>query len=90
MPTMTQTTIQLQIPFDSLVNAISTLAIEDEIQLLQLLETEIAQLEEDRLEEDPTVLAEIEASRTAYQAGDYQTLDRYMASRSRNCKVKML
>ena len=81
MPTMTQPTIQLQIPFNSLVNAIATLAIEDKIQLFQLLETEIAQLEEDSLEEDPTVLAEIEASRTAYQSGDYQTLDRYMASR---------
>ncbi|NER36006.1 MAG: hypothetical protein F6J93_18795 [Oscillatoria sp. SIO1A7] len=81
MPTMTQPTIQLQIPFDSLVNAIATLTIEDKIQLFQLLETEIAQLEEDCLEEDPAVLAEIQESRTAYQAGDYQTLDRYIASR---------
>lgn len=79
---MTQPTIQLQIPFDSLVNAIATLAIEDKIQLFQLLETEIAQLEEDYLEEDPTVRAEIQKSRTAYQAGDYQTLDQYMASRN--------
>ena len=56
-------------------------AIEDKIQLFQLLETEIAQLEEDSLEEDSTVLAEIQASRTAYQTGDYQTLERYMAFR---------
>lgn len=81
MPTMTQPTIQLQIPFDSLVNAIAALAIEDKIQLFQLLETELAQLEEDSLEEDPIVLAEIQESRTAYQAGDYQTLDQYMVSR---------
>ena len=81
MLTMTQPTIQLQIPFDSLVNAIASLAIEDKIQLFQLLETELAQLEEDSLEEDPIVLAEIQESRTAYQGGDYQTLDQYMVSR---------
>ena len=79
---MTQPTIQLQIPFDSLVNAIITLAREEKIQLFHLLETEIAQLEEDEFENDPTVLAEIQEARIAYQTGDYQTLDQLMATRS--------
>ena len=79
---MTQPTIQLQIPFDSLVNAIITLAREEKIQLFHLLETEIAQLEEDEFENDPTVLAEIQEARIAYQTGDYQTLDELMATRS--------
>lgn len=79
---MTQPTIQLQIPFDSLVNAIATLAREEKIQLFHLLETEIAQLEDDEFEDDPKVLAEIQEARLAYQTGDYQTLDELMAARS--------
>lgn len=78
---MTQSTIQVQIPFDSLLNAIASLTLEDKIQILHIIETEIAQLEEDELENDPTVLAEIQESRMAYQSGDYQTLEQLMDSR---------
>jgi len=47
-----------------------------------MLEEEISQAEEDLLEEDPTVLAEIDEARIAYQNGDYQTIDEYIATRS--------
>jgi len=80
---MTERTIQLNIPFDSLVNAITALDIEEKVKLLNLLETEISQLEEDHLEDNPTVLQEIEEARMAYRAGEYQTLDQFMAARKR-------
>ena len=74
---MNQTTVKLQIPFASLVEAIASLKYEEKLQLLQLLEAEIADAE-DLLENDPVVLAEVEDARRAYQQGDYQTIDEYM------------
>lgn len=79
---MTQTTVQLQIPFQSLVDAIASLNLEEQRQLWQILEEAIAQAEEDLLEKDPTVQAEIQAARVAYQTGDYQTIEQYIANRS--------
>ncbi|NEP46393.1 MAG: hypothetical protein F6K35_47235, partial [Okeania sp. SIO2H7] len=49
---MTQTTVKLQIPFASLVEAIASLELEEKLQLWQLLEAEIADAE-DALENDP-------------------------------------
>ena len=74
---MTQTTVGLQIPFQSLVDAIASLGVEEKRRLWEILESEIGQIEEDLLESDPTVKAEIEEARLAYQTGDYQTIDRY-------------
>jgi hypothetical protein len=71
-----------QTPFDSLVNAIASLNLEEKRQLLEMLEDEIFQAEEDELEQDPIVLAEIEQARQAYKAGDYQTIQEYIASRA--------
>ena len=47
-----------------------------------MLDEQIAQAEDKLLEEDPTVQAEIEEARTAYQEGDYITLDDYIAQGS--------
>lgn len=35
------------------------------------------------MEQDSTVQNEIQEARTAYQAGDYQTLEEYVAQRSK-------
>ena len=75
---MTQTTVKLQIPFASLVEAIASLELEEKLQLWQLLEAKIADAE-DALENDPVVRAEVEDARRAYQQGDYQTIDEYIA-----------
>ena len=75
---MTQTTVKLQITLASLVEAIASLELEEKLQLWQLLETEIADAE-DLLENDPVVRAEVEDARRAYQQGDYQTIDEYIA-----------
>jgi hypothetical protein len=79
---MIQETVQLQIPFEALVDAISSLGLEEKRRLWQLLDEEITQAEEDFLEEDPTIKAEIQEARTAYQTGDYQTIEEYIANRS--------
>jgi hypothetical protein len=50
---MTQETVKLQIPFESLVNAIASLGIEEKHRLWQILDAEIRQTEGDLLEEDP-------------------------------------
>lgn len=80
---MTQETVRLQIPFESLVDAIASLGIKEKRRLWQLLDEEISQVEEDLLEEDPTVQAEIQEARIAYQTGNYQTIDEYITNRSR-------
>ena len=49
---MTQETVKLQISFESLVNAISSLGIEEKRRLWQLLDKEINQGEADLLTED--------------------------------------
>lgn len=79
---MTQESVRLQIPFESLVNAIASLGLEEKRRLWQLLDEEIAQAEEDLLEQDPTVQAEIQSARVAYQTGDYQTIEEYIGNRS--------
>jgi hypothetical protein len=45
------------------------------------LDEQIAQAEEEAWEQDPTVQAEIREARAAYQAGDYVTIDEYIARR---------
>jgi hypothetical protein len=79
---MTIETVRLQIPFESLVDAISSLGLEEKRRLWQLLDEEITQAEEDLLEEDPTIKAEIQEARSAYKTGDYQTIEEYIANRS--------
>jgi Zn-dependent M16 (insulinase) family peptidase len=65
--------VNLQILFETLVEAIATLDLENKQQLLEILEEQIFDAEEDEMENSPEVLAEVEESRKAYQAGDYQT-----------------
>jgi hypothetical protein len=53
------------------VEAIATLDLENKQRLLEILEDQIFDAEEDEMENSPEVLAEVEESRKAYQAGDY-------------------
>jgi hypothetical protein len=50
---MTQETVKLQIPFESLLEAIVNLPIEEKHQVWQVLDKEINQGEADLLAEDP-------------------------------------
>ncbi|MBE9036899.1 hypothetical protein GS682_07600 [Nostoc sp. B(2019)] len=50
---MSQEIVKLQIPFESLVNAIASLGLEEKRRLWQMLNEQITQAEEDLLESEP-------------------------------------
>ena len=80
---MAQETVTLSIPFKSLIDSVAELSLEDKRRLWELLEEQIAQAEEETWERDPTVQAEIQEARAAYQAGEYVTIDEYITQRDK-------
>lgn len=78
---MAQESVRLLIPFESLVDSVTELGLRDKLRLWELLDEQIAQAEEEAWEQDPAVQAEIREARAAYQAGDYMTIDEYVARR---------
>ena len=75
---MIHTTVQMQIPFESLIESISRLGLEEKRQIESILEQQIEQAEEDLWDRDPIVQAEIREARVDYAAGNYVTLDEYL------------
>ncbi len=75
-------TVSLSIPFESLAEAIKDLSLDEKYRLWELLEEQIVEAEEEGLEQDPSVQAEIEAAREEYRVGDYETIDEYVARRT--------
>lgn len=67
---------------ESLASAISTLTLEDKEKLLSIIEQQIFEAEEESYAESAETIAEIQAARAAYEAGDYVTFDEYLANRS--------
>jgi hypothetical protein len=67
---------------DKLIKEIESLELEDQRKLLEILEERIFEAEEDLLENQPDVMAEVEASYKAYEAGDFKTIDEYMLQQS--------
>jgi len=76
---MAQETVRLMIPFEALADSVTGLSLKDKRWLWELLEEQMAQAEEEVWERDPAVPAEIQEARAAYQAGDYVTIDDYIA-----------
>ena len=74
---MAESTIKIDIPFQSLKTAISSLEIAEKHQLWELLEAELFPDDEDSKED----IAEIQAARADYKAGDYITFDEYKIQR---------
>ncbi len=75
---MAENTVKVNISFQSLLEAISSLGIPEKNQLLELLEAELFPEEED----SPQDIAEIQAARADYKAGDYTTFDQYNKQRA--------
>ena len=80
---MASESVELLIPFESLVNSVKKLHLRDKFRLWELLDEQMADVEEEVWDEDPAVQAEIREARAAYQAGDYVTIDEYIARRRR-------
>ena len=78
---MPQTAVRLSIPFESLVKSVRELGLKEKRLLWELLDEQMAQIEEDLWERDTAVRPEIQEARAAYQAGDYVTIDEYIAQR---------
>ncbi len=78
---MTQETVKLWIPFEALVDSVRELSLKDKRRLWELLDEQMAQAEEEMWERGQAVQAEIQEARVAYQAGDYVTIDEYIAQR---------
>ena len=76
---MAQEMVTLSVPFEALINSVANLTLKDKLKLWKLIEEQIALAEEEALEQDPVVLAEIREARAAYHAGDYMTIDDYLA-----------
>jgi hypothetical protein len=74
------TTINLSVPFESLVTAIRSLTWNEQQQLLKFEEQMFES--EEAWEDSPEIVAEIQQAREAYQAGDYQTLEEFMSNKS--------
>ncbi|MEA1869081.1 MAG: hypothetical protein U9N09_02870 [Euryarchaeota archaeon] len=76
---MAPESVELPIPFESLVDSVTKLHPRDKFRIWELLDEQMADDEEEVWDEDPAVQAEIRESRDAYQAGDYLTIDEYIA-----------
>jgi hypothetical protein len=83
---MAHETVTLLVPFKSLVDSITTLSLEDKRRLWELLEEEMAQAEEEMWQQDPAFQTEIQEARTAYQSGDYATIDEYIAQQTKKAQ----
>ena len=73
--------INLSIPFEALVKAIKSLDLEQKQQLLEILEEQIFESEE-KWENSPEIIAEVEEAKKAYQSGDYLTLEEFIAGQA--------
>jgi hypothetical protein len=73
------TIVRLSVPFESLLESVTNLSPRDKLRLWRVLNEQIAQWEEEILQEDPLVRAEIQEAREAYLRGDYLTLEEYIA-----------
>lgn len=78
---MAPESVELSIPFDSLIDSVTKLHLRDKFRLWELLDEQMADVEEDAWNEDLAMQAEIREARAAYQSGDYVTIDDYIAGR---------
>ena len=74
--------VRMQVSLESLIEAIATLDLGVKRKLMEIIEDQIFESEEESMENDPEVLAEVEEARKAYQIGDYQTLQEYITNQS--------
>lgn len=66
-------TVKINISFEALLDSIAELSAEEKIQLRNSLDEQI-----DALEESPEIEAEVREARTAYERGDYVSIDEYV------------
>ncbi len=75
-------TIKLQLSLDNLIEAITSLDLQEKCSLREVIEQQIFEAEEELYEENSETIAEIQSVRTEYETGEYLTFDGYLAERS--------
>jgi hypothetical protein len=80
---MSQPTITLNVPIESLLESISALPPKEKLHIFEALHEELERAEEEVYQSDPKIQAQIREARAAYQARDYVTLDDYAARSSK-------
>lgn len=83
---MAHETVKLLIPFQTLMDSVAALSLEDKRRLWEFLDEQMAQIEEELWEQDPKAQAEIREARAAYESGDYVTIDEYVAQQEKNAE----
>ena len=76
---MTQQAIKLSVTFESLLEAIGQLTLEDKLRLAAALDEQILEEEDACFGLSPETQQQIEEARSAYEAGEYVTIDELMA-----------
>jgi hypothetical protein len=75
-------TIKLQLSLEALAEAIDSLNLEEKRQLQEMIEQQIFEAQEALYEDAAETQVEIQAIRAEYTAGEYLTIDEYLANRS--------
>jgi hypothetical protein len=75
-------TIKLQLSLENLLEAISSLELTEKLQIQEMIAQQLFEAEEAEYEEDEATQAETQSVRDEYAAGEYSTLDEYLASRA--------
>jgi hypothetical protein len=73
--------VQLQLSFESLVEAIASLNLDEKRQLQEVIEQQIFEAKEVLYEDDPETLAEIAAVREEIAAGNYISMKSFEFAR---------
>lgn len=74
--------VKLQLSLETLVQAISSLDLEEKYQLQEVIEQQIFEAEEAVYEDNLETQTEIQSVRIEYAAGESITIDEYLANRS--------
>jgi hypothetical protein len=82
---MAPESVELSIPFESLVDSVTKLYLRDKFRLWDLLDVQMADVKEGRGMKIRLCKPKFGKPAIAYQACDYVTIDEYIAGQRRKC-----
>ncbi|MBU1298555.1 MAG: hypothetical protein KKG06_03665 [Bacteroidetes bacterium] len=75
---MSQNIQNIATSFESLINSVGKLSIDEKFKLWKILDEQLSQIEEELWSKDPSFQTEIREAREAYLKGDFVTIDEYI------------
>ncbi len=70
--------IKIDIPFNSLLESIKKLSIEEKFEIWNIINLELDKTEEEFFIKDPQMRLEIKEAKEAYEAGDFLSIDEFI------------